>query len=161
MTPDLSVSMTRSTFGTNDLYVPHLVWNRAKDNSLDNRAKQVLAVLVLVLAGVGAFPLATAVHGQQPRTELEYEAQDARDRLSKIEATMANLPVLIAAMAEHQKLEDQISEERFKHEQEFENRVLYGLLGLGGSAILAILGWVLGHFVTIELPGGRRKRTTV
>lgn len=156
MTPDAAFFMKKTGAGNlfhfwnNANKSLRLDWNLVKDNSVDNRAKQAIAIVVLVLGIAGATPLITAVHGQQqPRTPLEYEVQDARDRISHIEATMQNLPVLIAAMAEHQKLEDQVTEEHYKQEQAFESHVLYGLLGLGGSALLAIFAWVLGHFVRI------------
>lgn len=103
------------------------VW---EDRSLDAMAKRVIAALAFVLILGASIPVITTVSGQydQPKTQLEYEVRDLREKVEKL----ADVNTQIALLVAHQKLED----ERFNSDQQFK-------LLIGSGFGLAILGWFL------------------
>lgn len=124
----------------------HVDLKRAKDYSLDAIAKRVIAGGAILLVLAGSLPIVTTVHGQL-KSPLDYEVQDLRERVSKVES----LPTDVALIIAHQKLED----ERYKDQQDLEGKLLEGFLALTGGIFTAILGWALHQF-GVNL-GGRKR----
>lgn len=105
---------------------------------MDSITKRVIALAALVLLVVGSIPiLTTNVHGQ-PRSQLEFEVQDLRNRVERLNS----IPTDIALIVAHQKLED----ERYKEQMEFQSKIVWSLLGASGGWLMLMLGWLLHQF---------------
>ena len=146
MTPETTWPMTKTAFIGNWVHVDTEIFHNW---SVDTVTKRTISLVALILLVVGAYPLITAVHGQQPKTQLEFEVQDLQQKVSKLD----NVPTEIALMIEHQKLEDQ----RFDQEQAFQNKIIYGFIGTAGSIFLALFIWALNQF-GVEIGINHRKR---
>ena len=111
---------------------------KARDWSVDSVAKRTIAVAALALIMIGSYPLVTSVHGQQPKTRLDYEIEELRSKVGKLDT----MPTEIALIIAHQKVED----ERYKEQQDFQGRMIWGFLGTGGGVLMAIFGWAISQF---------------
>lgn len=151
MTPDAVLRMERrSEFGTSRRLWFRIDRERAKDWSVDSVAKRILAISALLLLTAGSTPLLIGVHGQQPKTPLEWEVQALTERMDR--AGVDKLPAAVALVVAHQQLED----ERYQEQRDFQSRLLWGFMGTGGSMLLALFGWVL-HQCGVILGFGETK----
>ncbi len=116
---------------------------------MDAIAKRVIAVGALALLITGSMPL-LIVSGQEPATQLEWEVKHLREQY----ADLKNLPVDVALILAHQRLED----ERYKETQEFQGKLLWGFVGTAGSTMMGLFLWALNQFgVSIGSKEQRRR----
>lgn len=165
MTPDLTLSMPGSIPRTNLFGFVNIDTSVLHNWTVDSVVKRTIAIGALVLWAAGAVPLITSVHGA-PGTQLDYEVQELQGKYSelqnkygKMQDSIAVVPAQIAVLIERQKVQEERSAERYKEQQDFQWRVVWGLFGFCGTLATLAIGFFLHQMgITFGSSDGRRRR---
>ena len=123
--------------------------------SVDQVAKRLIAVGALTLISIGSLPLLTGVHGQSTNPQLQYEVEELQRQVTALPDMKTQLALLAAQVKEEQ----DTATDHWKRQEEFQSKLIWGLLGTAGSVFMAMFVWVLQHFgVTIGKPDRGRTR---
>src|ERR1019366_988403 len=104
---------------------------------LDSITTRTILTAALVIALSGAIPLMDSVHGQQPKSDLDYEVQHLQEEMKDLR----NVPTEIALI----QAELSIQSEWHKEDQELKSKMVDGFLAVIGAICLATLVWLLNQ----------------
>ncbi len=111
---------------------------------------KIIAVAAGLIVLIGSLPLLTSVQGQ-PQTQEQYEIQHLQEEIKDFRP----LPLEVALI--QQQLAIQI--EWHKEQQERDNKLLWGFMGVVGGIATLIGGWILHQLGVTGITFGNKKES--